>query len=62
MILARVLKSGMRAGYERLARLDEALDRARELSTRTVSFDIEPLVAYWDSGQADLDRGVALGL
>ncbi len=52
----------MRAGYERLAGLDEVLDRARELSTRTVIFDIEPLVAYWDSDQAALDRGVALVL
>ena len=52
----------MRAGYERLAGLDEVLDRARELSARTVIFDIEPLVAYWDSSQADLDRGVALVL
>ena len=52
----------MRAGYERLAGLDEVLARARELSARTVIFDIEPLVADWDSGQADLDRGVALVL
>ena len=52
----------MRTGYERLAGLDEVLDCARELSARTVIFDIEPLVAYWDSGQADLDRGVALVL
>ena len=52
----------MRVGYERLAGLDEVLDRARELSARTVIFDIEPLVAYWDSGQAALDRGVALVL
>jgi predicted HAD superfamily phosphohydrolase YqeG len=52
----------MRVGYERLAGLDEVLDRARELAARTVIFDIEPLVAYWDSGQAALDRGVALVL
>jgi predicted HAD superfamily phosphohydrolase YqeG len=52
----------MRAGYERLAGLDEVLHRARELQARTVVFDIEPLVAYWDSGQAALDRGVALVL
>jgi hypothetical protein len=52
----------MRAGYERLAGLDKVLDRARELSARTVIFDIEPLVAYWDSGQGALDRGVALVL
>src|SRR3954452_12690556 len=52
----------MRAGYERLTELDEVLHRARQLTARTVIFDIEPLVAYWDSGQAALDRGVALVL
>jgi predicted HAD superfamily phosphohydrolase YqeG len=52
----------MRAGYERLAGLDEVLHRARQLAVRTVIFDIEPLVAYWDSGQVALDRGVALVL
>lgn len=50
----------MRAGYECLAELDEVLRRVRALSARTVIFDIEPLVAYWDTGQEDLDRGVAL--
>ena len=49
----------MRAGYERLAGLDEVLDRVREMSARTLIFDIEPLVAYWDSSQQALDRGVA---
>src|ERR1700753_3566504 len=52
----------MRAVYERLAELDEVLDRARQLAVRTVVFDIEPLVAYWDSGQAALDHGLALVL
>src|ERR1700733_4169047 len=52
----------MRVGYERLAELDEVLHRARQLAARTVIFDIEPLVAYWDSGQAALDQGVALVL
>jgi hypothetical protein len=33
--------------------------RVRELSARTVILDIEPVVAYWDSGQEALDRGVA---
>lgn len=33
--------------------------RVRELSARTVIFDVEPLVAYWDSGQEALDQGVA---
>lgn len=50
----------MRTEYERLAELDEVLRRVQELSARTVIFDIEPLVAYWDSGQKALDRGVAL--
>jgi hypothetical protein len=52
----------MRAGYQRLAELDEVLHRARQHAVRTVIFDIEPLVAYWDSGQAALDQGVALVL
>ena len=52
----------MRSGYERLAGLDEALDRVRKLSVQTVIFDVEPLVAYWDSGQRALDQGVALVL
>jgi hypothetical protein len=50
----------VRAGYECLAELDEVLRRVRELSARTVIFDVEPLVAYWDTGQEALDRGVAL--
>jgi len=52
----------MRAGYERATGLNQVLDRVRELSPRTVIFDVEPLVAYWDSGQPALDRGVALVL
>ena len=50
----------MRAGYERASSLDAALGRVGELSARTVVFDIEPLVAYWDTGQDALERGVAL--
>ena len=49
----------MRSGYERLAGLDEALDRVQQLSVQTVVVDIEPLVAYWDSGQEALDQGFA---
>lgn len=49
----------MRAGFDRLAGVDDVLDRVRELSARTLLFDIEPLVAYWDSDQEALDRGVA---
>jgi predicted HAD superfamily phosphohydrolase YqeG len=49
----------MRSGYERLAGLDEALDRVQQLSVQTAIFDVEPLVAPWNSGQEPLDRGVA---
>ena len=48
----------MRPAYDRLATLDEALRRAGELSPKTLIFDVEPLVAYWDSGQEALDRGL----
>jgi hypothetical protein len=34
------------------------LRRVRELSARTVVIDVEPLIAYWDSGQDALDRGL----
>lgn len=50
----------MRSRYERLTELDDVLDRARELALRTMIFDIEPLVSWWDSSQESLDRGVAL--
>ena len=48
----------MRPAYDRLATLNEVLRRARELSPKTLVFDVEPLVAYWDSGQEALDQGV----
>ena len=49
----------MRSRYERLPGLDEALARVQQLSMQTVIFDIEPLIAHWDSGQEALDQGVA---
>jgi predicted HAD superfamily phosphohydrolase YqeG len=49
----------MPAAYEQLTDLRGVLARARELSVRTMIFDVEPLVAWWDSGQQALDRGVA---
>jgi predicted HAD superfamily phosphohydrolase YqeG len=49
----------VRPAYDRLATLDEVLRRAGELSARTLVFDVEPLVAYWNSGQQALDQGVA---
>ena len=49
----------MPASYEQFTELRDVLARARELSVRTMIFDVEPLVAWWDSGQEALDRGVA---
>jgi len=47
------------ADYERFASASDVLRRARELSPRTLIVDVEPLVAWWDSGQEPLDSGVA---
>lgn len=49
----------MRPALERMATFDAVLRRAGELSPKTMVFDVEPLVAYWDSTQEELDRGVA---
>jgi predicted HAD superfamily phosphohydrolase YqeG len=49
----------MPAAYEQLADLPAVFARASELSLRTLIFDIEPLVAWWDTGQQALDQGVA---
>jgi predicted HAD superfamily phosphohydrolase YqeG len=43
----------------RAADLNDVLRQAAELSARTMIFDVEPLVAYWDGGQDALDQGVA---
>jgi hypothetical protein len=45
--------------YERVTSLAELFARVGELGLATLIFDIEPLVAPWDSGQQGLDRGVA---
>lgn len=49
----------MRAEYESAASLGEVPRLAEELSLRTMIFDVEPLVAYWDSDRTALDRGIA---
>jgi predicted HAD superfamily phosphohydrolase YqeG len=49
----------MRAPFTRAAALDDVVRRARELSARTMIFDVEPLVAFWDGGQDALDQGIA---
>jgi predicted HAD superfamily phosphohydrolase YqeG len=38
--------------------MDGIVRRVSELAARTVIFDVEPLVSYWDSGQESLDQGV----
>ncbi|HBW19995.1 MAG: hypothetical protein ACLPN6_00940 [Streptosporangiaceae bacterium] len=49
----------MKAAYECLGRLDDVLRRAGELQARTIIFDVEPLVASWDTSQRALDEGLA---
>jgi hypothetical protein len=49
----------VRAGFERVTGLDDVVRHAAELSARTLVFDVEPLVAYWDGGQQALDEGIA---
>ena len=48
----------MRAALDRATGMDDVLRRAGELSARTMIFDVEPLVAYWDGGQEALDQGI----
>jgi len=52
----------VRAVITRAAGLDDVVRQAGELSARTMVFDVEPLVAYWDGSQDALDRGIAVVL
>jgi predicted HAD superfamily phosphohydrolase YqeG len=45
--------------YDEFSNEQELLHRLNQLSPRTLIIDIEPLVAYWDSTQDALDRGLA---
>ncbi len=49
----------MTSGYARVTTEADLFAKARELSVRTIIFDVEPLVTYWHSGQKSLDQGVA---
>ena len=49
----------MKGNYVRVTGLAELFAKARELSVRTMIFDVEPLVAPWNSSQESLDRGIA---
>jgi len=49
----------VRGRYWRVADLDAVLQKVAESSARTVIFDVEPLVAFWDTDELTLDRGIA---
>lgn len=49
----------MTGGYERFADRDGLLQRASQLGAKTIIFDVEPLVAWWDTSQQSLDQGIA---
>ena len=46
----------MTSGYARVTTEADLFAKARELSVRTIIFDVEPLVTYWHSGQKSLDQ------
>jgi predicted HAD superfamily phosphohydrolase YqeG len=49
----------VKPGYEAIADERDIPERIRRLAPSTVILDIEPLVAHWDSSQAELDEGIA---
>jgi len=49
----------VRSAYELITDPREVPARIGELAARTVIYDVEPLVAPWDSSQDALDRGIA---
>ena len=52
----------MRALYWRATGLPHVVRRAGALRARTMVFDVEPLVAHWNGGQEELNRGIAMVL
>jgi hypothetical protein len=48
----------MTAPYRGFTDRSEMLDLIRDLSAVTVVFDVEPLIAYWDTDQQTLAAGV----
>ena len=49
----------MTSNYVRVTGLAGLFAEARELSVRTMIFDVEPLVAPWHGSQESLDQGIA---
>jgi len=48
----------MRVAHRNVTDLSEVLTWATELGAKTVVFDIEPLVAFWDGDRTALQEGV----
>ncbi|HUA30755.1 MAG TPA: hypothetical protein VMC03_17865 [Streptosporangiaceae bacterium] len=48
----------MRADYQQVSDRDELLSCVAGLSPKTVIFDIEPVVAVWNTGNTELSGGV----
>jgi predicted HAD superfamily phosphohydrolase YqeG len=48
----------MRVSYRRVHDLDDVMTWLTELGARTVIFDVEPLIALWDTGHDVLRQGV----
>jgi hypothetical protein len=46
-------------GYSSVTGLADLVTEARKLAVQTIIVDVEPLVAFWDSDQPTLDRGIA---
>ena len=49
----------MTSSYIRVTGSADLFAAARDLSVRTMIFDVEPLVASWHSSQESLDQGIA---
>jgi predicted HAD superfamily phosphohydrolase YqeG len=47
------------SNYVRVTGLADLFAEARELSVKTMIFDVEPLVAPWHGSQESLDQGIA---
>jgi len=49
----------VRVAYQFVSDECEVVRRIAQLSVRTVIFDVEPVIAAWNSSQQTLDRGIA---
>jgi predicted HAD superfamily phosphohydrolase YqeG len=48
----------MKTSYARIDDPEQVLKHIANTAPRTVIFDVEPLVAFWDTDTATLDRGI----